>query len=164
MTTSLVRTREATVDDLGAVLDLYARCSPQTLERRFHLPVVQVPESLVERLLTPRDGWSVVAEQGGEVLGHAVAGPLSPGRVEIGLLVDDAFHGTGVGSHLMRDLALGAAERGYRAMVCLVEPDNESVLPTVRRAGLHGTTTEDDGLLQIEVLLAAHADVLRHPA
>ena len=164
MTTSLVRTREATVDDLGPVLDLYTRCSPQTLEQRFHLPAVRPHERLVAGLLCPRGGWSIVAEQGDEVLGHGVAGRLDPGRVEIGLLVDDAFQGTGIGSHLVRDLARSAAVRGYRSLVCLVELDNESVLPTVRRAGLEGIATEDDGLLTVEVPLATQADLLRHPA
>jgi ribosomal protein S18 acetylase RimI-like enzyme len=164
MTTALVRTREATADDLGPVLDLYARCSPQTLEQRFHLPVTRPTERLVAGLVRPRAGWSIVAEQGDEVLGHGVAGRLDDERVEIGLLVDDAFQGTGVGSHLVRDLARSAAARGYRSLVCLVEPDNESVLPTVRRAGLEAVTTEDDGLLLVEVPLATHVDLLRHPA
>ena len=164
MTTSLVRTREATADDLGPVLDLYARCSAQTLEQRFHLPVTRPTERLVAGLVRPRAGWSIVAEQGDEVLGHGVAGRLDDGRVEIGLLVDDAFQGTGVGSHLVRHLARSAAARGYRSLVCLVEPDNESVLPTVRRAGLEAVTTEDDGLLLVEVPLATHVDLLRHPA
>jgi GNAT superfamily N-acetyltransferase len=164
MTTSLVRTRVATVDDVGAVLALYAHCSPQSLERRFHVPVARVPERLVHQLVAPRNGWSIVAEQGDHVLGHGVAGPLSPDRVEVGLLVDDAFQGTGIGSHLMRSLADSATHRGYLTMVCLVEPDNDSVLPTVRRAGLEGLTTEADGLLEIEVSLAAGSQRLRHLA
>ena len=53
MTTSLVRTREATADDVGAVHALYENCSPHTLEARFHVPVARVGERLVRALVTP---------------------------------------------------------------------------------------------------------------
>jgi GNAT superfamily N-acetyltransferase len=164
MTTSLVRTRHASADDVGAVLDLYERCSPQTLELRFHVPVTRVTEGVVRQLVEPPDGWSVVAEQGEELVGHGCAGPLSPSRVEIGLLVDDAFQGTGVGTRLVRDLATSARERGYSAMVCSVAPDNASVLPTVRRAGLEALSTYADGLVEIEIPLQPESAALRPPA
>jgi GNAT superfamily N-acetyltransferase len=164
MTTSLVRTRHATDDDVGAVLALYDRCSSQTLESRFHVPVVRVPERLVRALVHAGDGWSVVAEQGEEVIGHGCAGPLSADTVEVGLLVDDAFQGTGVGTRLLRDLAWSARERGYTALLCSVEPDNESVLPTVRRAGLRGVPTYADGVVEIAVALPAVGSQVQLPA
>jgi GNAT superfamily N-acetyltransferase len=162
MTTSLVRTRQAAGDDVGTVLELYERCSPQTLEQRFHVPVARLPERVVRELVTPPGGWSVLAEQGDQVIGHGCAGPLDPSRVEIGLLVDDAFQGTGVGSRLVRDLAASAVERGYASMVCSVSPDNRSVLPTVRRAGLEAVSTYADGVVEIEIpLRTADADLQR---
>jgi GNAT superfamily N-acetyltransferase len=164
LATSLVRTRLATRDDVGAVRALHERCSPQTLERRFHVPVSHVPERLVRALVEPEQGWSIVAEQHDEVIGHGVAGELSAVQVEVGLLVDDAFQGTGVGTRLMRDLADLAAERGYRSMLCSVEPDNESVLPTVRRAGLDCVTSYVDGVLEIDVPLRVRAPEVQLPA
>jgi len=164
MTTSLVRTRQACADDVAAVLELYGRCSPQTLELRFHVPVTTVPERLVRDLVQSPEGWSVVAEQAEEVIGHGCAGRLSASRVEIGLLVDDAFQGTGVGTRMLRDLATSAVERGYTTMMCSVAPDNASVLPTVRRAGLEGLTTYVDGVLEIEIPLEAGSAALRQPA
>ena len=164
MTTSLVRTRYATVHDVGAVLALYERCSPQTLEHRFHVPVTRVSPQLVRGLVTPRHGWSIVAEQGDEVIGHGCAGETSQHQVEVGLLVDDAFQGTGVGTRLMRDLAGTAAERGYGSLLCTVSPDNESVLPTVRRAGLDGVSSYVDGVVEIEVPLVEHQARVQQPA
>jgi ribosomal protein S18 acetylase RimI-like enzyme len=156
MTTSLVRTRLATSDDVHAVLALHRRCSPQTLEHRFHVPVSRVPEHLVRALVSPPRGWSIVAEQGSEVIGHGCAGETSSHRVEVGLLVDDAYQGTGVGTRLMRDLAVSAAERGYDSLVCAVEPDNMSVLPTVHRAGLEAVSTYVDGVVELEIPLLTH--------
>lgn len=164
MTTSLVRTRHATDDDVTGVQELYDRCSPNTLERRFHVPVARVSSALVGELVRPRRGWSLLAEQGEEIVGHGCVGETSREQVEVGLLVDDAFQGTGVGTRLMRDLAAMAAERGYRSLVCCVAPDNPSVLPTVRRAGLPHVCSYVDGVVEIEVPLLEHPARLQEPA
>lgn len=164
MTTSLVRTRHACDDDVVGLQELYDRCSPDTLERRFHLPVTRVAPSLVSQLTLPHRGWSMLAEQGEEIVGHGCAGEVSSDRVEVGLLVDDAFQGTGVGTRLMRDLAVAAAQRGYRSLVCCVAPDNPSVLPTVRRAGLPHVSSYVDGVVEIEVPLLEHPARLQEPA
>ena len=164
MTTSLVRTRRATDEDVAGLQDLYDRCSPHTLERRFHIPVSRVSPGLVSELVTPRRGWSMLAEQGEEIVGHGCVGETSADRVELGLLVDDAFQGTGVGTRLMRDLAAAAAQRGYRSLVCCVAPDNPSVLPTVRRAGLPHVSSYVDGVVEIEVPLLEHPARLQQPA
>ena len=164
MTTALVRTRTASRDDVEPVVAMHARCSPRTLHRRFHVPMTDVPESLVRRLTEPPRGWSVVAEQCGEIVGLGCAGPLSPTELEVGLLVEDANQGTGVGSRLLRDLAHEARLRGYRTLLCLAEADNESVLPTVRRAGLDGVAAVRDGLLEIVVPLPARRHGLLRPA
>ncbi len=164
MTISLVRTRYATLDDVEAVVALHARCSPDTLRRRFHAPVTSVPERLVRQLVAPRGGWSVLAEQCGGLVGLGCAGPLSPTRLEVGLLVEDAHQGTGVGSRMLRELAGDASARGYRDLVCLAEPDNDSVLPTVRRAGLEGVPSWVDGLLEVVVPLPARRRGLTRPA
>jgi GNAT superfamily N-acetyltransferase len=164
MTTSLVTTRYATFDDVEAVVALHARCSPDTLRRRFHVPIASVPERLVRQLVAPRRGWSVLAEQCGDPVGLGCAGPLSQTRLEVGLLVEDAHQGTGVGSRMLRELALDASARGFRDLVCLAEPDSASVLPTVRRAGLAGVPSWADGLLEVVVPLPARRPGLRRPA
>jgi GNAT superfamily N-acetyltransferase len=164
MTTSLVRTRYAARDDTPAVLDLYERCSRETLRRRFHQPLARVPERLVRGLVEPPHGWSLLAEQGEAVVGHGCAAPLSATTVEVGLLVDDAVQGTGVGTRLVRDLAASAAARGFAGLVCSVEPDNEAVLRTVRRAGLDGTPAYVDGVVEIRVELPTTTAGWQQPA
>jgi GNAT superfamily N-acetyltransferase len=162
MTTSLVRTRPAGPDDVDAVHALHDRCSPDALHRRFHVPTSRVPRHLVERLVAPRRGWSVVAEQCDQVVGHGCAGELSPGVIEVGLLVEDAQQGRGIGVRMLRDLAAEGAARGYRHLVCLAQPDNEPALATVRRAGLAAHEQLCDGLLEIVVPLpgGGRADLL----
>jgi L-amino acid N-acyltransferase YncA len=155
MPTALVHTRPATLEDVDAVVALHDRCSAETLRRRFHIPVSRVAPRFAEELISPKDGWSVLAEQCGEVVGLASAGPLSPTCVEVGLLVEDLFQGSGAGSRMLRDLAEEASVRGFRSLVCLVEADNESVFPTVRRAGLDGALSLVDGLLEVVAPLPA---------
>jgi predicted N-acetyltransferase YhbS len=164
MTTSLVRTRPAGVDDVDAVRELHDRCSPAALERRFHVPTTRVSPRLAEQLVLPRRGWSLVAEQCGEVVGHACVAEVSRTQLEVGLIVEDAQQGCGIGSRLLRDLAREAAARGYSSLVCLAQADNDSVLRTVRRAGLAGEPSYDDDLLEIVVPLSTASAELSLPA
>jgi hypothetical protein len=62
---------------------------------------------------------------------------------------------------MLRELAREGGVRGYRALICLAEADNGSVLPTVRRAGLDGVATIVDGLLEIVVSLPEPRHLLR---
>ena len=164
MTTSLVRTRHATTDDVDGVVALHTRCSEETLRRRFHVPVTHVSPRLARGLVAPRDGWSVLAEQCGAVVGLGCAGALSSTAVEVGLLVEDLSQGTGIGSRMLRDLAQEARARGFDRLVCLAEADNESVLPTVRSAGLEGRAALVDGSLEVVVPLSAQPHDLQRPA
>jgi GNAT superfamily N-acetyltransferase len=164
MTTTLVRIRYAGVHDLEQVTAMHRRCSAETLHRRFHVPLPSVPERLVRRLLTSTSGWTLVAEQCGEVVGMACAGPLSDQEVEVGLLVEDAHQGTGVGTRLLRDVASEARTRGYTRLTCFTQPDNDSMLRTVHRAGLDGVQTWSDGLLEVAVPLGSRATGLERPA
>lgn len=163
MTTSLVRTRPATLDDVPALCAFYRDLSAATLERRFHVPLARVPDRLVRALAVPPTGWSLVAEQGEEVVGHACAGMLGS-VAEVGLVVDDAFQGTGIGTRLMRELATAAEKRGIAELVCTVDPDNVSVLATVLRAGLAATQSSVDGAVEIRIPLRPALGSLPHPA
>jgi GNAT superfamily N-acetyltransferase len=163
-TTTVARTRNAGVHDIGQVTAMHLRCSAETLHRRFHVPLPHVPARLVRRLVAPPGGWSVLAEQCGEAIGLACAGPVSDTQVEVGLLVEDAHQGTGVGTRLLRQVAADATERGYRTLVLLTQPDNDSVLRTVRRAGLDGVAAWNDGLLEVTAPLAADPRELDRPA
>ena len=81
MTIALVRTRTATLDDdVARVVALHARCSPATLHRRFHVPVPEVHDRLVRRLIAPPGGWSVLAAKLRCGRGAAPPGPAVPSR------------------------------------------------------------------------------------
>jgi ribosomal protein S18 acetylase RimI-like enzyme len=164
MTTSLVRTRQGTDDDLALVTALHDRCSADALLRRFHAPVPRVPDRMARGLIAPHHGWSVLAVHGQDAVGMACAGPVSEHMVEVGILVEDASQGRGVGSRLLRDVATEGAARGYRSLLCLTQPDNDAVLATIQRVALPHTVTYADGLMRIVMQITSAEAALPLPA
>ena len=164
MTTALVRTRYGAAADLPLVTALHDRCTPEALHRRFHAPLTRVPPEATLRLLAPEGGWSLLAELVGEVIGMACAGPLSTHELEVGILVEDASQGRGIGGRLLREVARDAAARGFRALVCVTQPDNQAVLATVERTGLAFTLVDSDGLVEIVMSLETEDRTLALPA
>ncbi|HEX4977005.1 MAG TPA: GNAT family N-acetyltransferase [Nocardioides sp.] len=141
--------------DLARLDALHRRCTRETLRRRFHTAVPVVPQRLARQTLLPAGGWSVVAELGADLVGMACTGPLSGSDLEVGILVEDAHQGRGIGTRLLRHVADEAAARGYRSMVCLTEPDNRAAERALARTGLDTTSTTEDGMLEVTVLLRA---------
>lgn len=139
--------------DLPRLDALHRRCTPETLHRRFHTAVPVVPERLVRQTLQPEGGWSVVAELGPDLVGVACTGPLSCTDLEVGVLVEDAHQGLGIGTQMLRHVAAEATVRGYRSMLCLTDPDNRAAERALVRSGLVTTSTPYDGMLVVTVRL-----------
>lgn len=140
--------------DVELVEAMHRRCSDLSLYRRFHAPLPRVSARMVRAMLAPNHGWSLLGqgELGrGDVVGFASVAPVSGSEVEVGLLVEDRHQGQGLGTRLLYGVAMGAASRGYQALTCLTQPDNDAVLSTVQRAGLIGRVVWHDGLLQISI-------------
>jgi GNAT superfamily N-acetyltransferase len=164
VTTSPVTLRYGAVTDQVLVAGLHDRCSDETRRRRFHAPLPRTPDSLVRRTLEPENGWSVLAELDGEVIGMACVGPVSTCDLEVGILVEDAHQGRGIGTLLLTDIAIEAGTRGYRTLLCLTQPDNHAVIGTVARSGLRWTVTEHDALMGLVMDLPAASLELPRPA
>jgi GNAT superfamily N-acetyltransferase len=148
-----VAMRYGYVSDLPRLDALHRRCSPETLRRRFHAAVPVVPQRLLRRTLLPEGGWSVVADAGADLVGVASTGPLSCTDLEVGVLVEDAHQGRGIGTRLVQHVAAEATGRGYRSLVCLTDPENPAAERALARSGLHTTTAPHDGLLVVTVRL-----------
>lgn len=145
--------RHGDPSDVSRLEALHRRCSPETLRRRFHTATPVVPESLLRRTLLPEGGWSLVAELGSDLVGIASTGPVSCSDLEVGILVEDAHQGRGIGTRLVRALADEAAARGYRSMLFLTEPGNPAAERAVLRSALVTTSTTYDGMLVLTVHL-----------
>jgi GNAT superfamily N-acetyltransferase len=147
-------TRPGTVHDLVQVTAMHRRCSGDSIYRRFHVPMPRVGARVLRSLLAPTDGWSMVAERDGTLVALACAAPVSPTDLEVGLLVEDAEQGQGIGARMLGEVATDAPVRGYRRLHCVTQTGNDRVLGTVRAAGLIARLSAYDGLLHVEVPLS----------
>lgn len=164
MTVSLVRTRYGAEVDLPAVAAMHARCSASSLHLRFHAPLPSVRPHLVGRLLSPVGGWSLLGELDAQVVAMACAGPLSTHDLEVGLLVEDAHQGRGLGTRLLREVCADATLRGYRSVQCLTQAGNAAVPAVVGKLGLPTVVTPGAGLVRLRIELQPAEAAVPQPA
>ena len=96
-----VATRPVQPDDAARLVRLWPRLSPDTVYRRFHSPLHDLPPETVRRLVTVDHDRreAVAAVVGGEVVGvvRYDRSPDDPATAEFAILVEDAWQGTGLG-------------------------------------------------------------------
>jgi len=152
-----VTLRAGTAEDAGRVVAMHARCSSRTVVQRYHTPLPRLSDRLARALLEPPGGMSLVATVGDEVVAFGVLSAASAGP-EIGLLVEDRWQRQGLGTKMLRSLAVEAANRGATRLVCTVQPGSTALLATVRRAALRAHVTSADGLMQLTIPVASLVD------
>src|SRR3954447_22753477 len=98
-------TRPVRPDDLARFYRLWPRLSRETVYRRFHSPVRQLPAATVRHLVEVDHDLreAVVAEFGEGVVGVARFGrsPVAPSTAEFAVVVEDAWQGVGLGRQLI---------------------------------------------------------------
>ena len=122
-------------EDLPALSDFFGGLSTHTRYLRFFGPVTP-GAALLRTLAGCADTVdALVAVRGGVIVGHAMAvdraGPRGSRVTDIGVVVDDAWQGRGVGAALMRAIVTGAQVRGVTTLEMDVLGDNHRVLAMV---------------------------------
>jgi GNAT superfamily N-acetyltransferase len=133
-----VAIRQARPEDLPALSDFFAGLSAHTRYLRFFGPVTP-GAALLRTLAGFADNIdALVAVRGGVIVGHAMAvdrveprGSRGTRVTDIGLVVDDAWQGRGVGAALMRALVTGAQARGVTTLEMDVLDGNRQVLAMI---------------------------------
>jgi RimJ/RimL family protein N-acetyltransferase len=138
-------------DDAAALIAMHARCSTETIQRRYHSPMPHLSPGRARALLSPLRGWSLVMTYGSELVGIATLARDHDGGYEVGLLVEDQWQQQGAGSRLLHALARQAAHQGIARLVCYIQPGNHAMLATIRRAGFNARITTVDGLLAASI-------------
>jgi GNAT superfamily N-acetyltransferase len=121
--------------DLPALSDFFAGLSTASRYLRFFGPVT--PGAALLRTLAGCAGNvdALVAVRGGVIVGHAMAvdraDPRGTQVTDIGVVVDDAWQGRGVGAALMRAIVTGARARGVAVLEMDVLDSNRQVLAMV---------------------------------
>jgi GNAT superfamily N-acetyltransferase len=164
MTTGIpvgLRLRCATLADALEVHRLFGRCSPATRYGRFHGHLREVPPGYLCEALTAgpcRHDALVVQRCGGAELvalasARRVDGPGEP-AVDVGVLVEDAEQGRGLGTLLLATLARRAGERGIAVLTCDVLATHQRLVAVLRRTLGPVATSRDGGTVHARVRLA----------
>jgi GNAT superfamily N-acetyltransferase len=171
--------RALTVEDREALVRTVARCSSDTRYARFHtaVPVLTpgwaramcqpagkrvavgvVVESAGHRL-ADEPGVSLGSPCGDEIVALAQVEPEVDGSAELAVLVEDAYHRTGLGAMLVRAALTEAARNGLRSVRAHVLPDNDAIRQLLLSLDLPVKRGYDDGkicwTIEIAGLVAA---------
>lgn len=144
--------------DRQALLELFARSSPDTRRSRFHSALSVFPQRYLDEILTGRQ-LALVArdtcqeENHGKVFGLASAAPAAPDTAEFAVWVDDAWQGHGVGTLLMQGILRLLAEHGTRTAIGIMEPDNLAIRRLVERVAPGAVARLEDGMIILSVPL-----------
>jgi GNAT superfamily N-acetyltransferase len=145
--------------DRQAVLDLFARSSPETRRDRFHHALSVFPQFYLDQIL----GGSQLAvaardtcheESREKVFGLASAAPIADGTAEFAVWVEDAWQGRGVGGLLIREILRLLADHGVSMAIGIIEPGNLAIRRLVSRIAPDATTRIEDGMIVVSVPLA----------
>jgi RimJ/RimL family protein N-acetyltransferase len=154
---SQVRMRAGGRSDGPLVAALHARCAPATRRSRFLSPAPLLPAEQLDALLGGDGGRAVLAvtADGGSAVGVATldADPAAPGAGRIGVLVEDAWQGRGVGTALLRRAADLAVELGMAELTGVARPDDLGVIRLLRRAGMRPSAEITDGVVRLRAAL-----------
>ncbi len=126
-------TRLARPEDTAEVENLHRRCSPDSLYQRYFTPKNTWREENLRRISGGHRGITLVVTRGeAEIVAIGNAFPLTPDegdsehftRGEVALLVDDEWHGQGIGRLLLSHLIESAPQLGFTHLVAFVLEDN----------------------------------------
>ncbi|WP_123819429.1 GNAT family N-acetyltransferase [Kitasatospora cineracea] len=154
--------RRATPGDKPAALAMHARCSAESLRRRYHGPVKDADRYL-DHLLDPRHGQTLAVETAHGRLVALAHLMWDDEGAEIALLVEDAWQRRGLGVDLVRRMAALALEAGVRTVYAVTTSANTGLISTMRRLRAPLDYQVEDGTLVITAHLAEATEKLPAP-
>ena len=121
-----VRIRPVSPGDEEGLREMLSRLSRETIHKRFHLPVPQVPGWMLVYLrdVDHYDKESLVALVGDEIVGHAMYAQQEAREAEMAILVEDRWQSRGIGRLLLSRLAEEAGRRGTESFTGTVLGEN----------------------------------------
>jgi RimJ/RimL family protein N-acetyltransferase len=128
-------------DDRAEMLAAIGRTSMQSLQRRFFVPKKGFSEQEMAFFLNIdfESHVAIVAEVEEDerpvIAGGGRYIVVQPGQAEIAFVVVDAYQGQGIGTILMRHLAVLARNAGLKELVAEVLPENTAMLKLFKKFG-----------------------------
>jgi RimJ/RimL family protein N-acetyltransferase len=147
-------------DDRAGMLAAIGRTSMQSLQRRFFVPKKGFSEREMAFFLDidfeshvaivaeiAEDGRSVIAGGGRYIV-------VQPGQAEIAFVVVDAYQGQGIGTILMRHLAVLARDAGLKELVAEVLPENTAMLKLFKKFGFRPDSKRSPQVVHLTLQLS----------
>ncbi|MFM1991216.1 MAG: hypothetical protein RJA99_4173 [Pseudomonadota bacterium] len=144
-------------EDAALEREFVARLSPQTLYRRFMMPVKELSDAMIERftqidydrelalVALHRDGGGTPGGPGSRLVGVARIIPTwEDGVAEFAIVVGDWMQHSGLGRELMLRLFDAGRARGYSVIEGIVLGENLSMLRFCERLGFRIKLNPDD--------------------
>ena len=153
-----VHVRRIRPDDKQRMLAMWGRTSAESRRMRFH-GSFDLNEENVSRFtdLDPQMQYAVVATRG-RGQHERIAGvaryerdPDRPDHAEFAALIEDAEQGRGIGTVLVRQVALAAAEAGITHLSGDILSDNVRMLNLVRELGLEYRSGHEGGVVRSDL-------------
>ncbi|MEU6671847.1 GNAT family N-acetyltransferase [Streptomyces sp. NPDC046727] len=149
-----ITVRRVDTGDLAAARAMHDRCSPRTLDLRYHGPVGDADRYL-NHLLSPRFGRTLAAQTAsGRIvgLGHLL---WDGDETEVALLVEDDWQQRGIGGELLGRLVALAVEAGCESVYAVTKASNTGMVAAMRGLGLPLDYQVEEGTLVITARLDA---------
>jgi acetyl coenzyme A synthetase (ADP forming)-like protein len=160
---STARVRPLCSEDAPQVTGLHQRLSPETRRLRYFGSHPVMSEAEVEKLLAC-DGHRHMAlgvERKGRLLAVAQYDRLPGSEVaDVAFVVEDAYHGVGVGTLLLEYLASEARRYGIKRFRADVLFENEDMLGVFRDAGFAESTKLEAGEVEVVLDIAPTGEAL----
>ncbi|HEY3004046.1 MAG TPA: GNAT family N-acetyltransferase [Kribbellaceae bacterium] len=154
---SVVHIRSVRPDDEDALRALNQRVSDRSIYLRFFGMNRTSADQHSHHLAADSedDGHvALVAEAAGRLVAVGSFEPLRDGEAEVAFLVDDAFHGRGLGTLLLEQLAAVARERGIHHLHADTLVENAPMLRVFGDSGFEQIRTVDHGVVELSLSTA----------
>ena len=149
---STVHVRQSGVQDAPRLRAFLASLSDESRWFRFFSAAVNL-DAAARSAAAPGDGLSLIALRGSEgtVIAHGtyICGPA--GRAEVAFAVADAWHGHGIGTVLLGQLAHAASASGVHTFTALVLAHNRRMVEVFPRVPGSSSARAGPGSIEIEL-------------
>ncbi len=143
------RLRPLTRPDEAALVAFWGRLTPQSQYFRFFSPHSKITSADKDRFLDADHRRRVVLGMfiGEKLIAIGDFTRTAPSNAELAFVVEDPYHGFGVGGLLLEHLAQSARELGVGMLTADVLAENRKMLASMRAAGYLTSTSLADGIL-----------------
>ncbi|WP_431920875.1 GNAT family N-acetyltransferase [Nonomuraea jabiensis] len=149
---AIAHVRPLRPSDRQALHELVDRSSERSAYLRFFTGGRNTAHSYIDWITGDEyDGHALVASLHSCLVAVAEYIPTGNGSADLGILLDDAVHGHGLGTLLLEHLALDAAEHGVHELAGDVLAENRPMIRVLRDLGLEVRQRSEDGMLHLSI-------------